>query len=73
MPSGLLRHHCCYPLCPRYLTSFRTDVDFARGTRRGIFAHLDLDLYDVLPSVPAVLMACIVVRLHVAYARHVYG
>eukprot|EP00041_Stephanoeca_diplocostata_P039285 m.1607511 g.1607511 ORF g.1607511 m.1607511 type:complete len:1564 (-) comp25362_c0_seq6:2375-7066(-) len=43
-PSGLLRHHCCYPLCPCYLMSFRTDEDRVHGTRRGIFAHLDLDL-----------------------------
>ena len=39
MPSGLLRHHCCFPKCPHYLQSFATERDRQLGTREGLFNH----------------------------------
>jgi len=40
LPSGLLKHHCCYPHCPHYLQNLRTVKDrraqtAATGVSRG--------------------------------------
>ena len=40
MPSGLLRHHCCFPSCPSYMQSFATEKDRQLGSRGGIYRHL---------------------------------
>jgi hypothetical protein len=40
MQSGLLRHHCCFPMCPLYLHSFATEKDRQVGSRGGLFRHL---------------------------------
>ena len=38
--SGLLRHHCCFPDCPRFLMNLSTDKDRDKGSRDGISKHL---------------------------------
>ncbi|CAK0851034.1 unnamed protein product, partial [Prorocentrum cordatum] len=54
LPTGLLKHHCCFPACPQYLADLRTDKDSDRreeaaaagggpgqaAGRRGLFRHL---------------------------------
>lgn len=42
--SGLLRHHCCYPLCPHFLRNLATGEDRQLDTRRGLFKHLEYDI-----------------------------
>ena len=39
MPSGLLRHHCCFEGCPQYLCNMATTRDTQLGTRHGIYRH----------------------------------
>ena len=38
--TGLLRHRCCFPLCPLYLEDLSTQEDRVLGTRKGIMKHL---------------------------------
>lgn len=38
--SGLLRHHCCFPGCPLFLTNLSTGTDRDEGRRNGISKHL---------------------------------
>jgi hypothetical protein len=46
--SGLLKHHCCYPNCPDYLTNFCTAKDrrltgkyrYDKNDRQGLMHHL---------------------------------
>ena len=38
--SGLLRHHCSFPACPRYLQNLATPADARLGFRNGLFRHL---------------------------------
>lgn len=45
MPSGLLKHYCCYPHFPDYLKNFATDYDKEKGTRNGIMRHLKINYY----------------------------
>jgi hypothetical protein len=40
MPSGLLRHHCCFPACKSFLQNFATERDRQLGKRGGMFCHL---------------------------------
>ena len=39
MPSGLLRHHCCFETCPQYMCNMATTRDKQLGTRNGIYRH----------------------------------
>ena len=39
MPSGLLRHHCCFERCPQYLKNLSTERDRQLGTRHGLYRH----------------------------------
>ncbi len=52
LPSGLFKHHCCYPECPEYLKKFATQYDIYYGTRKGIMNHLkyQLILDNYVPS-----------------------
>jgi hypothetical protein len=45
MPSGLLKHACCYPDCPKYLHNFQTQKDRETGKRYGLMHHLRYDMY----------------------------
>jgi hypothetical protein len=52
MSSGLLKHHCCYPSCPGFLQSFATATDKLKGTRTGLYKHLQYDqscLHNYVP------------------------
>jgi len=55
LSPGLLKHHCCFPSCPRFLSDLRTESDRAaeraagageggraagRFRRKGLFQHL---------------------------------
>lgn len=40
MPGGLLRHRCCYPMCPEYLVDQSTEEDRLLGRRKGFFRHI---------------------------------
>ena len=41
MPSGLLRHCCCYPECELFMVNLSTEKDRILGERRGLFKHLE--------------------------------
>jgi hypothetical protein len=40
LPSGLLKHHCCYTTCPFYMHNFATEDGKKNGTRLGLMNHL---------------------------------
>ena len=45
-PSGLLKHHCAYQMCPLYLVNLSTVKDkLDTKRRRGLFRHLKLHVY----------------------------
>lgn len=39
--SGLLKHHCCFPKCHKYLVNLQTNKDRITGKRRGLYKHLE--------------------------------
>jgi len=54
--SGLLKHHCCYPDCPKYLCNFETTKDKTNGKRYGLMHHLKYDVYfnNYFPAMHAI-------------------
>jgi hypothetical protein len=44
LECGLLKHHCCFPECPDYLTDFATEYDKKKNTRKGINKHLKINM-----------------------------
>lgn len=46
LPTGLLKHHCCFPQCPQYLQDLRSkkdrqsEVNGPSNRRHGLFQHL---------------------------------
>jgi len=53
LDNGLLKHHCCYPNCPYYLTNFSTKKDIENNTRNGLFQHLKYDIQYLNNYVPS--------------------
>jgi len=45
LASGLLKHHCCYLECPKYLHNFQTEKDKVHNRRNGLMNHLKYDSY----------------------------
>jgi len=39
MPTGLLRHHCCFPKCMYYLQNLASEKDIKGGGRDGLYHH----------------------------------
>lgn len=54
MPSGLLKHHCCYVQCPEFLQNFATEEDLKNGkTRHGLYKHMRYDISILDSYVPS--------------------
>jgi hypothetical protein len=45
--NGLLKYHCCYPTCPKYLHNFRYNTKGEDIGRKGLYKHFEYDI-DVL-------------------------
>jgi hypothetical protein len=44
-PTGLLKHHCCFPNCPMYLVNLATINDIKSNQAHGINKHMNPDRY----------------------------